>query len=142
MPRHQRCATPGRLGSSCPIADAVRRSPPHKTPGGSWPLGLCEVNLWRLPARPRMRWPVITNARLDHRRSDRGLLLTKLLDVEQWTLVIRERCRVEDLDAGVVVAGKRRCGTRTACLDGIPRRIEPNPEVIKLHGAISYRARL
>ena len=69
-------------------------------------------------------------------------LLTPLLDVEQWTLVIGECCRVEDLDARVVVAGKRRCGSRTACLHGILRRIEPNPEVIKLHRAISYRARL
>src|SRR5215469_11405930 len=86
----------------------------------------------------------VTNARPDHRWwwSDRGLLLTMLLDVEQRTLVIGECCRVEDLDAGVVVAGKRRCRTRTACLHGILRRIEPNPEVIKLHGAVSYRARL
>ena len=65
-----------------------------------------------------------------------------LWDVEQRTLVIGERGRVEDLDAGVVVAGKRRCGTRTACLHGIVRRIEPNPEVINLHGAIRDRARL
>ena len=69
-------------------------------------------------------------------------LLTLLWDVEQRTLVIGECCRVEDLDTGVVVAGKRRCGTRTACLHGIVRRIEPNPEVINLHGAIGYRARL
>ena len=68
--------------------------------------------------------------------------LTLLLDVEQRSLVIGERCRVEDLDAGVVVAGKRRCGARTTCLHGILRRIEPNPEMIKLHGAISDRARL
>ena len=68
-------------------------------------------------------------------------LLYSLWDVEQRTRVIGEGCRVEHLDAGVVVAGKRRCGTRTACLHGIVRRIEPNPEVINLHGAISYRAR-
>jgi hypothetical protein len=69
-------------------------------------------------------------------------LLTLLWDVEQRTLIIRECCRVKDLDAGVVVAGKRRCGTRTACLHGIVRRVEPNPEVINLHRAIRYRARL
>jgi hypothetical protein len=70
------------------------------------------------------------------------LLLTLLWDKEQRTLVIGECCRVEDLDTGVVVAGERRRGTRTACLHGILWRIEPNPEVIKLHGAISYRTRL
>ena len=64
-------------------------------------------------------------------------LLTLLWDVDQRTRVIGECCRVEDLDAGVVVAGECRCGTRTACLHGIVRRIEPNPEVINLHGAIS-----
>ena len=69
-------------------------------------------------------------------------LLRLLWDVEQRTLVIGECCRVEDLDAGVVVAGKRRCGTRTACRYGIVRRIEPNPEVINLHRAIGYRTRL
>src|SRR5262252_6904590 len=68
--------------------------------------------------------------------------LLLLWDVDQRTLVIGECCRVEDLDAGVVVAGKRRCGTRTAGLHGIVRRIEPNPEVINLHGAIRDRARL
>ena len=69
-------------------------------------------------------------------------LLTLLWDVDQRTRVIGVCCRVEDLDAGIVVAGKCRCGTRTACLHGIVRRIEPNPEVINLRGAISYRARL
>src|SRR5215469_456989 len=69
-------------------------------------------------------------------------LLTLLWNVDQRTRVIGVCCRVEDLDAGVVVAGKCRCVTRTACLHGIVRRIEPNPEVINLHGAISYRARL
>ena len=68
-------------------------------------------------------------------------VLTLLWNVEQRTLVIGECCRVEDLDAGAVVAGKRRCGIRTPCLRGILRRIEPNPEVINLHGTISYRAR-
>ena len=63
-------------------------------------------------------------------------------DVEQRTRVIEECGRVEDLDAGVVIAGKRRGGPRTAGLHGIVRRIEPNPEVIKLHGAIRDRARL
>src|SRR5262252_2492266 len=65
-----------------------------------------------------------------------------LWDVHQRTRVIGVCCRVEDLDAGVVVAGKCRCGTRTAGLHRIVRRVEPNPEVINLHGAISYRARL
>ena len=67
-------------------------------------------------------------------------LPTLLWDVEQWALVVREACRVENLDAGVVIAGKSRCGTRTACLHGIFRCIEPNTEMIELHGPISYRA--
>jgi hypothetical protein len=43
------------------------------------------------------------------------LLLMLLLEVDQRTRFIGECCRVEDLDAGVVVAGERRFGTRTAC---------------------------
>jgi hypothetical protein len=46
----------------------LKRPPPSKTPGGSWPLGLWrEVNLWRLPARPRMLWnsqAILSNAGL------------------------------------------------------------------------------
>ena len=53
--------------------------------------------------------------------ADSPPLLTLLWDVEQRTLVIGECRRVEDLDAGVVVAGKCRCGTWTACMHGIVR---------------------
>ena len=66
----------------------------------------------------------------------RGLapLLTLLFEFEQRTCVIGECCRVEDLDAGLVVAGERGNRIGAACLRGIGRRIEPNPNVIYLHG--------
>jgi hypothetical protein len=39
-------------------SSAKALSASQKTPDGSWPLGLCESQSLRLPARPRMRWPV------------------------------------------------------------------------------------
>ena len=75
--RRRWAAREGRLSDLGPPYDAavtgarsearhLKRSPPSKTPGGSWPLGLWrEVNLWRLPARPRMLWnsqAILSNA--------------------------------------------------------------------------------
>ena len=61
---HADRAGPPRRGDA--RSPARGRSPPSKTPGGSWPLGLWrEVNLWRLPARPRMLWnsqAILSNA--------------------------------------------------------------------------------
>ena len=57
-----------------------------------------------------------------------------LLEGEQRTLEIGEGCRVEDLDAGIMFAVERGRGSRTSCLCGVSRRIEPKPEVIHLHG--------
>ena len=57
-----------------------------------------------------------------------------LFEEEQRARGIGERCRVEDLDAGIMFPVERGVGARTACRCGVSRRIEPKPKVIKLHG--------
>ena len=55
-------------------------------------------------------------------------------EVEQRTRVIGEISRVEDLNAGIMVASERRLIARAASLYGIVKIIEPNTKVIDLHG--------
>ena len=61
-------------------------------------------------------------------------LLTKLSEAAQWTCLIGESRRVEDLNAGIMYAVEWCRRSRAASVPGVRRRIEPKPKVINLNG--------
>ena len=60
--------------------------------------------------------------------------LPSLLEIQQWPREIIEICRVEDLNAGIMVASERCLIARATSPYGIVVIVEPNTKVIDLHG--------
>src|ERR1700730_7583250 len=61
----------------------------------------------------------------------------KLLEGDQRPFGIWVGARVQHLDTRVVIAGKRRLGTRTTSLNGVVMIVEPNSNMVDI-----YRRRL
>ena len=97
---------------------------PHRKAGAAGPMGVVSA---AAACVPRPAGGGLVQAREPKRRC-------WLLKIQQWPRVIGEISRVEDLNAGSMVASERRHIARAASLYGIFRIIEPNTKVIDLHG--------
>jgi len=54
--------------------------------------------------------------------------------VDQWSLIIREVRRIQDLNAGIVLAVERCHCVGAAVVRCVLRRVEPKPQMVGLHG--------